>query len=210
MLGNDDQDELRKLLGELFDQFDEPKRSWLVLFAQCGVAREASRRVGVGSSTPHWWKCKLCVGFEEFREAYELCKEIYRPQLEDTVDDLCTNGIRKKKFTAKGEPVIDPETGKQYEEVTWPYPLMIRRLNALSPGFLVGENQEQIPDPQNDSDEESIQVVEVDDWYGTKKKSLPSPSERDAEDYLAESSEVQASAVREAVGQEHNGVDRRS
>jgi len=88
--------------------------------------------------------CKACeVGrtavYEERKANGEFAKEWDR-SLEDAADRLesearrrAYKGLTRKKFTGKGEPIIDPATGEQYYEREYSDTLLIFLLKGLNP-----------------------------------------------------------------------------
>jgi hypothetical protein len=70
----------------------------------------------------------------KFKAAWDEAKDYFtRMVLEPTAVRLATFGVRRKKFTAQGDPVIDPETGDQYAEDDVPTSLLMFMLKGLVP-----------------------------------------------------------------------------
>lgn len=55
----------------------------------------------------------------EFRARYENARQQSVDLLVQEVHHRALTGTRRKKFTPQGEPIIDPETGEHYIEVTY-------------------------------------------------------------------------------------------
>jgi hypothetical protein len=70
-------------------------------------------RLGAGrkSKDEHWIRNEVQRRLEEFLSKYAT-------GVVETALKVC-RGIRRKKFNAKGEPIIDPDTGKQYFELEY-------------------------------------------------------------------------------------------
>ena len=82
---------------------------------EVGTVRGASSKSGIPHQTHYNWM-KECEGYPA---AFEAAKKICR---EKAVECLWTQGFegrKRKKFTGKGEPILDPETGEQYHEVVY-------------------------------------------------------------------------------------------
>ncbi len=88
--------------------------------------------------------CKICkhtrsAVYQERETNAEFAKR-WANALEDAGDLLegeanrrAYEGVARKKFTGKGEPVIDPETGRQYVEQEYSDALLIFLLKGVKP-----------------------------------------------------------------------------
>lgn len=68
-----------------------------------------------------------------FAEAWKAALEEAADRLEAEARRRAHDGLLRKKFTAKGEPVIDPETGEQYWEREYSDVLLMFLLKAARP-----------------------------------------------------------------------------
>jgi hypothetical protein len=78
--------------------------------------------------------------------------------LEPEADRRAAEGCVRKKFTRSGEPIIDPETDKQYEEREYSDTLLIFRLKGLKPNTYRDNVKQTVVGP-NDGPIEFIEIV---------------------------------------------------
>lgn len=71
----------------------------------------------------------------EFAAQWDEVKDIYRQTLKDEAYRRAVNGVIRKKWTASGQPVMDPETGKQAEELDYSDSLLNLLLRSSDPEF---------------------------------------------------------------------------
>lgn len=98
--------------------------------------------------------------FPEFDLAYQEAKEADTQEIEISARNRAVNGVIRKRFTRDGKPLIDPQTGKQYEEREYSDILTIFLLKSRRPdvyrdrftGFVPGGAEEPDPVKQYDSD----------------------------------------------------------
>lgn len=86
-------------------------RVFLAAYEECGSLVRASRIRKVSNTIHYEWLRNSA----DYRAAFAVSKEIAMGKLEEEARRRAIDGIARKKFY-KGDPVIDPETGKQYAE----------------------------------------------------------------------------------------------
>lgn len=89
----------------------------------------ACNMCGLSRKTAYNWRSTV----EGFADAWDASQEVGTDALEDEAIRRASNGTMKKKFTGKGEAVIDPETGEQYIEHEYSDTLLIFMLKARRP-----------------------------------------------------------------------------
>lgn len=105
------------------------KRAYLIAFAKCGQVGKAAKSAGIDRHTPKEW----CETDPDFELAYEDAKESYAEILEAEAVKRATKGVMRYKFDRRGEPLIDPRTGKPYVEREFSDTLLIFMLKGLKP-----------------------------------------------------------------------------
>ncbi len=116
--------------------FDELARqvkmdAFLAEFRQHGLIRSACEAAAINRETyAHWLQRS-----SEFAAACEVAKLDAKERLERELTRRAVEGQIRKKFTAKGEPVMDPETGEQYYEREYGDSLLMFRLKRLDPEY---------------------------------------------------------------------------
>jgi hypothetical protein len=68
-----------------------------------------------------------------FSDAWEEALQDHADLLEMEADRRAVEGVPRKKFTSRGEPVIDPETKRQYIERDYSDQLLMFRLRGERP-----------------------------------------------------------------------------
>lgn len=68
-----------------------------------------------------------------YAAAFEQSREQAADRLEQEARRRAIEGVRRKKFTRAGEPIMDTETGKQYEELEYSDTLLIFLLKGARP-----------------------------------------------------------------------------
>lgn len=68
-----------------------------------------------------------------FAALWDEAREAATDKLEREAERRAAQGLTRKKFTSKGQPVIDPETGEQYAEREYSDTLLIFLLKAARP-----------------------------------------------------------------------------
>jgi hypothetical protein len=68
-----------------------------------------------------------------FSDAWDEALQVHSDLLEMEAERRAVEGTVRKKFTSRGEPVIDPETKKQYIERDYSDTLLLARLRAERP-----------------------------------------------------------------------------
>lgn len=104
------------------------QRAFLSAICTCGTIRGSSRATGVSRNTHQQWMRNDPAYVALFDEAHQIAGEA----MEQEARRRAMDGLVRKKFH-NGEPVMDPETGKQYEEREYSDTLLIFTLKALFP-----------------------------------------------------------------------------
>jgi len=94
---------------------------------QCGVIAVAAERSGVSAQKIH----HLRSSSAEFAAKFDQAKEAFNDRVEYAAIRRAIDGTVVKKFY-KDEPLLDPETGKQYTERQYSDSLLIKLLKARS------------------------------------------------------------------------------
>lgn len=105
------------------------KRAYLKALEQAGTITIAADAVGINRTTPQAWRATD----PDFVIAEQTALNSFADRLEKEAVRRAVEGVRKKKFTAKGEPVFDPETGDQYVEREFSDTLLIFMLKGARP-----------------------------------------------------------------------------
>jgi hypothetical protein len=71
--------------------------------------------------------------FPDFSAAWDDAIEMALNDLEGGLVHRCIYGLKRKKFTKSGEPIYDPDTGKQYFEMEYNSTEVLRVLAAKRP-----------------------------------------------------------------------------
>jgi hypothetical protein len=79
----------------------------------------------------HAYRCRK--EDEAFARVWDEALEVHADLLEMEADRRSMEGVPRKKFTTRGEPIIDPETKKQYIEREYSDTLLLARLRAERP-----------------------------------------------------------------------------
>lgn len=98
-------------------------------FSKCGVVGRACESSGVGIKAV-WERRKTSA---EFSSRYEEAKKKAGDVLKEEARRRAVDGLLRKKFGKGGEPIIDPETGKQYCEREYSDTLLIFLLKGAFP-----------------------------------------------------------------------------
>jgi hypothetical protein len=120
---------------------DEFEAKVMAQFLKClgdtASITDACKYAEIGRTTAYRWRAKN----DDFRKAWDEAQELGTDALEDEAIRRASQGVAKKKFTAKGEPVIDPETGKQYVEHDYSDTMLIFMLKARRPDKFKDRNE---------------------------------------------------------------------
>ena len=119
----------RKTIGRSRVISQAKKKAYLIALEQSGAITIAADAAGINRRTPLDWRDKD----PEFVVAEQVALSNFADRLENEAVRRATEGLRKKKFTAKGEPVFDPETGDQYVEREFSDTLLIFMLKGARP-----------------------------------------------------------------------------
>lgn len=98
-------------------------------FAQRGNVTKSCEAARVNRRTVQREKKRSAAFADDFKEAKWTAGDM----LEAEAERRAAQGLIRKKFNAKGEPVIDPETGQQYFEREYSDTLLIFLLKATRP-----------------------------------------------------------------------------
>lgn len=101
--------------------------AFLQAYVKTPIVSHVARGIGISSRRHYEWLKTNSL----YAEQFELARQ-------DAIDELAskvlerTHGSRRKKFTPNGAPIIDPETGEQYEEIVYD-DSVYRMLHKLDP-----------------------------------------------------------------------------
>jgi hypothetical protein len=109
-------------------QFPPKQRAFLAALSRTYRITEAARIAKIHPATPLQWRKTS----HAFRLAMEQAKKIGADHLESEAVRRAVQGVPRKKFH-RGDPVIDPETRKQYVEYVYSDYLMGKLLEAAKP-----------------------------------------------------------------------------
>lgn len=101
----------------------------LAAFAQCGNVLLSCARSGVGRATHYLWLKQD----PDYAERFKLAEQDAVESLEAEARRRAHDGLKRKKFTKSGDPIVDPETGEQYFEREYSDTLLIFLLKGLRP-----------------------------------------------------------------------------
>lgn len=155
------------------------EQPWWELFfytiSQGGNLTQAATVAGVSLAHVHRTKHKYIEFMQRFNEAMHEASDLLKVK---TVS-LAINGTKRKKFTSKGEPVFDPETGEQYFEIEYDLGSMIRIV-----GFYDRQWQQSQHHQHEHSHTGSIRIVEDEDWYGNADRIASAADESSSTDLI--------------------------
>jgi hypothetical protein len=97
----------------------------------------------------------------DFVEAEQVAMSNFADRLEREAVRRAVRGIRKKKFTGKGEAVIDPDTGEQYIEREFSDTLLIFMLKGARPDKYKDRLDVRVTKEEADLDERFTKLVET-------------------------------------------------
>lgn len=118
------------IFGDMRPALKPKQRAMLVgLWGSLGNVVHAARAANVAISAHYNWA--------KTDETYAAClarlEQAIGDMLEHVTAQRAIEGLPRKKFTAKGAPVIDPATGEQYTEREYSDQLAMFRLKACKP-----------------------------------------------------------------------------
>lgn len=105
------------------------KAAFLAAYVECATIRGASRATGTNPSSHYDW----LRSDHEYVAAFEQAERDSVKTLEEEARRRAHDGCRRLKFTAKGRPLIDPETGTPYVEHVYSDNLMMFLLKGAAP-----------------------------------------------------------------------------
>ena len=105
------------------------KKPFLDAFRSCGNISHACRLTGVGRQTVTDWR----KADSAFAAAYLEAELEAADLLETEARRRAVEGTTRVKFGPKGEPLIDPETGKYYAEREYSDTLLIFLMKGANP-----------------------------------------------------------------------------
>jgi hypothetical protein len=105
------------------------QEAFLAAYAEVGNITHAAEIVGVERTRHYDW----LRSDPEYAEAFKKADEQAIEKLEQEARRRAVTGVRRKKFTGKGEPVIDPVTGEQYVEEEYSDTLLIFLMKGARP-----------------------------------------------------------------------------
>ena len=107
------------------------QKAFLAAYAEVGNITKAAKMAEITRDAHYKWLANDSDGtyVAAFKEAEEQAIE----KLEQEARRRAVEGMKRKKFDSKGNPVIDPETGQQYEEYEYSDTLLIFLLKGAKP-----------------------------------------------------------------------------
>ena len=111
-------------------QSRQRKKSFLAAFAEVGNITRAAEIAGITRQAVYEWKEADPVFLAAMADAELEAAE----RLETEARRRAVEGLIRKKFGAKGEPLIDEETGAQYFEREYSDTLLIFLMKGANPG----------------------------------------------------------------------------
>lgn len=105
------------------------KALFLAKLAETGNVSRSCEAADISRQTVYTNKKAMA----DFAAEWTVAEDKYIERLEAEADRRAVEGVRKKKFTKTGAPIMDPETGLQYEEREYSDTLLIFRLKGLRP-----------------------------------------------------------------------------
>lgn len=118
------------IFGDIKPALKPKQRAMLVgLYGSLGNVVHAARAADVSMSAHYNWLKTDPV----YAECMARLEQAIGDKIEHAVAMRAIEGLPRKKFTAKGAPVIDPETGSQYVEHEYSDQLAMFRLRACKP-----------------------------------------------------------------------------
>lgn len=106
------------------------QEAFLRAFATTGVISTGLRAIGVSRQAVDYWRTK-----PEFAERYAEAEQAANDVLRLEIHRRAVEGLTRKKFTGKGQAIIDPETGQQYVEREYSDSLLQFAAKARMPEF---------------------------------------------------------------------------
>lgn len=107
------------------------KPAFLLALGKLGFQKAAAAIAGISESTV--WRARESDA--DFDQAYSVAEGEATAALLSEAYRRAVQGTRRLKFDSKGEPLIDPSTGKPYEEITYSDRLLELFLRARLPEF---------------------------------------------------------------------------
>ncbi len=147
----------RKTIGRSIVIRHAKKRAYLKALEQTGAITVAADAAGISRVTPQDWRAKDPV----FVEAEQVALSNFADRLEREAVRRAIRGIRKKKFTGRGEAVIDPETGDQYIEREFSDTLLIFMLKGARPDKYKDRLDVRVSKEEAELDERFTKLVET-------------------------------------------------
>jgi len=126
------------------------KKAYLVALAHTGNNTESARIAGVNRGTAE----RLRKANATFHQECDAALDCYQDRLQAAFVSRGVDGVPRKKFTNRGEPIIDQETGKQYVEVEYSDQLLIEEARAAHPNRYRRSNDIHITDDRPSTGEE--------------------------------------------------------
>ncbi len=104
------------------------QRSLLLAYAASGNITRACQCSRVPRTTHYRW-----MEHKTYKAAFGQAMDAAGDMLENEAWRRAVEGVRRLKFTSRGEPVIDPETGQQYFELEYSDKLLSILLQGMRP-----------------------------------------------------------------------------
>lgn len=110
--------------------FNRKKQAaFLAAYMSSATIRHACKACKVSSALHYYWLKRDPTYKDRFREVQILSCNA----LEEEARRRACEGVKKYKFTSKGEPILHPKTGKPYYEHVYSDTLLIKLLEANHP-----------------------------------------------------------------------------
>ena len=186
-----------------FAQISAPKkRALLDSLAETGHVSASCEAVQISRSAVYGWRRTDA----EFAKAFEMARSMAGESLIDAAMIRARDGVFRYKFTAAGEPILDPQTGEPYREIHYSDTLLIFLLKCLKPETFSDKVTHQGPADGAIQHITKLEVVHVDDWYPKRSHAgLPADSGGSPAGNFDQQREDEIAALRQAMGQNNSG-----
>lgn len=107
----------------------EPKQiAFLAAYGQTAMISRAAKAVGISRDCHYKWLAQ-----PEYVKAFEEACMVAAGVMEEEAVRRGVEGVKRYKFDAKGNPLLNPETGEPYFEHVYSDALLIALLKATNP-----------------------------------------------------------------------------
>lgn len=110
------------------DSLTDKQRAFLAAYIEVGRVNVAAKAVGISRDTHYRW-----VRNPKYAEAFKMACAMAADEFEAEAVRRGVEGLKRYKFTAKGEPILHPVTGEPYYEHVYSDSLLMALLKANNP-----------------------------------------------------------------------------